>query len=184
MRTNVLDHEPHLALFVSDDDPLVFYRAVSRWAQALLRPGGFGIVEINEALGPETAAVFKADGFVDVKDVVRAMITLMENNRFGQRYCLNGTLISYKDLFNLMAENFKVKAPYIKVGKALSEVAWRIFWLIGKIKGKKPLITKETARTSTRKYSYSSAKIINELNFKFTPIEQSVKEICEIYLNE
>lgn len=67
MRTNVLDHEPHLALFVSDDDPLVFYRAVSRWAQALLRPGGFGIVEINEALGPETAAVFEADGFVDVK---------------------------------------------------------------------------------------------------------------------
>ena len=55
---------------------------------------------------------------------------------------------------------------------------------IEKIKGKKPLITKETARTSTRKYSYSSAKIINELNFKFTPIEQSVKEICEIYLNE
>lgn len=67
MRTNVLDHEPHLALFVSDDDPLVFYRAVSRWAQALLRPGGFGIVEINEALGPETAAVFEADEFVDVK---------------------------------------------------------------------------------------------------------------------
>ena len=67
MRTNVLDHEPHLALFVSDDDPLVFYRAVSRWAQALLRPGGFGIVEINEALGPKTAAVFEADGFVDVK---------------------------------------------------------------------------------------------------------------------
>ena len=67
MRTNVLDHEPHLALFVSDDDPLVFYRAVSRWAQALLKPGGLGIVEINEALGPETAAVFKADGFVDVK---------------------------------------------------------------------------------------------------------------------
>ena len=67
MRTNVLDHEPHLALFVSDDDSLVFYRAVSRWAQALLKPGGLGIVEINEALGPETAAVFKADGFVDVK---------------------------------------------------------------------------------------------------------------------
>ena len=67
MRTNVLDHEPHLALFVSDDDPMVFYRAVSRWAQALLKPAGLGIVEINEALGPETAAVFKADGFVDVK---------------------------------------------------------------------------------------------------------------------
>ena len=39
MRTNVLDHEPHLALFVSDDDPLIFYRAVARWAARLLKVG-------------------------------------------------------------------------------------------------------------------------------------------------
>ncbi len=124
------------------------------------------------------------NGFVDVKDVARAMITLMENDKFGQRYCLNGALISYKDLFTLMADNFKTKAPYIHVGKIMSEIAWRVFWLIGKIQGKKPLITKETARTSTRCYSYSSEKIIRELDFHFTPIEDSVKEICEIYLTE
>lgn len=118
------------------------------------------------------------NGFVDVKDVVRAMLTLMENNKFGQRYCLNGALISYKDLFTMMADNFKIEAPHIKVGKFLSEIAWRAFWLIGKIQGKKPLITKETARTATRRYSYSSAKIIKELDFKFTPIEESVREIC------
>ena len=121
------------------------------------------------------------NGFVDVKDVARAMIMLMENNKFGQRYCLNGALISYKELFTLMAQNFNVKVPYIKVGKTLSEIAWRIFWIIGKLQGKKPLITKETARTATRKYSYSSAKIIRELDFKFTPIEESIKEICSIY---
>lgn len=121
------------------------------------------------------------NGFVDVKDVARAMIMLMQNNRFGQRYCLNGALISYEYLFNLMAQNFNVKAPHIKVGKTLSEIAWRIFWLIGKIQGKKPLITKETARTATRKYSYSSEKIIKELGFEFTPIEESIKEICSIY---
>ena len=124
------------------------------------------------------------NGFVDVKDVARAMITLMENEKFGQRYCLNGALISYQELFNLMAENFGVRAPYIKVGKTLSEVAWRIFWLMGKLQGKKPLITKETARTATRKYSYSSKKIIEDLNFKFTPIQDSIKEICNIYLTE
>ncbi|MBQ5821668.1 MAG: hypothetical protein IIW41_00500 [Selenomonadaceae bacterium] len=50
MRTNVLDHEPHLALFVPDDDPLVFYRAVASWASELLVENGVGIVEINEAL--------------------------------------------------------------------------------------------------------------------------------------
>ena len=63
MRTNVLDHEPHLALFVSDDDPLIFYRAVARWASCLLSSSGFGIVEINEALGAETAQVFIDAGF-------------------------------------------------------------------------------------------------------------------------
>ena len=45
----------------------MYKRQVSRWALILLKPGGFGIVEINEALGPETAAVFEADGFIDVK---------------------------------------------------------------------------------------------------------------------
>lgn len=63
MRPNVLEHEPHLALFVSDEDPLIFYRAVARWASVLLRPEGFGIVEINEALGAQTAAVFRDTGF-------------------------------------------------------------------------------------------------------------------------
>ena len=67
MRTNVLEHEPHLALFVSDDDPLLFYRAVARWASALLSPGGIGLVEINEALGPETARVYLDAGFTSAE---------------------------------------------------------------------------------------------------------------------
>ena len=67
MRKNVLDHEPWLALFVSDDDPLVFYRAVASWAKKLLNDGGLCLVEINEALGIETAQVFVEAGFHDVK---------------------------------------------------------------------------------------------------------------------
>ena len=67
MRPNVLEHEPALALFVPDADPLRFYRAIARWAQALLAPGGHGIVEIHEAYGPATAALFAAAGFSDVR---------------------------------------------------------------------------------------------------------------------
>ena len=63
MRANVLDHEPHLALFVSDDDPLIFYKALAQWASHLLKPGGLCVVEINEALGQETAALFVEAGF-------------------------------------------------------------------------------------------------------------------------
>lgn len=65
MRSNVLGYEPSLALFVPDDDPLVFYRAIARHARVLLREGGRGFVEINEALGPETKAVFDAAGLKD-----------------------------------------------------------------------------------------------------------------------
>ncbi len=67
MRPNVLDHEPHLALFVPDSAPLIFYRAITSWASFYLKSGGLGIVEINEALGPETAALYVAAGFSDVR---------------------------------------------------------------------------------------------------------------------
>ena len=50
-----------------DDDPLVFYRAVASWAKELLNDGALCLVEINEALGIETAQVFVEAGFHDVK---------------------------------------------------------------------------------------------------------------------
>lgn len=58
MRRNVLEHEPDLALFVPDEDPLVFYRAIASCLPRLLNPGGFCLVEINEALGPQTLSLF------------------------------------------------------------------------------------------------------------------------------
>ena len=67
MRKNVLEHEPWLALFVSDDDPLIFYRAVAAWAKQLLKSDGLCLVEINESLGRQTAKVFEDIGFRDVE---------------------------------------------------------------------------------------------------------------------
>ncbi len=63
MRRNVLDYEPGIALFVPDDDPLLFYRALASVSLRLLDSSGTGVVEINEALGPEAAAVFEAAGY-------------------------------------------------------------------------------------------------------------------------
>ena len=67
MHPNVLEHEPALALFVPDEDPLVFYRAIAAHAVRSMVPGGWGIAEINEALGKETAAVFEAAGLGKVE---------------------------------------------------------------------------------------------------------------------
>ncbi len=66
MQQHVLDHEPHLALFVPDNDPLVFYRAIASRGKVVLKPGGKVIVEINAQLGESTVAVFKTEGYSDI----------------------------------------------------------------------------------------------------------------------
>ena len=67
MRRNVVDYEPAGALFVSDDDPLVFYRAIARWSERFLSRDGKGLTEINEVLGKETLQLFTGAGFAQAE---------------------------------------------------------------------------------------------------------------------
>ena len=67
MHSNVIDHEPHIALFVENDDPLIFYRVIARFARTNLQPNGFLFFEINEALGAEIVKILTQLGFVDVE---------------------------------------------------------------------------------------------------------------------
>ena len=67
MRRNVVDYEPAGALFVSDEDPLVFYRAIARWSERFLSQDGKGLTEINEVLGKETLQLFTDAGFAQAE---------------------------------------------------------------------------------------------------------------------
>jgi release factor glutamine methyltransferase len=67
MHENVLSHEPHLALFVPDNDPLVFYQAIAGFAAGHLQPGGQLYFEINEALGKETIQLLADKGFTAIE---------------------------------------------------------------------------------------------------------------------
>lgn len=66
MKANVLAFEPHLALFVTGNDPLLFYRAIARKAKTALRQGGMLAFEINAGFGPDIAALLHAEGFNQV----------------------------------------------------------------------------------------------------------------------
>lgn len=66
MNEHVLQYEPHKALFVPDDDALIFYRKIAAFATTHLKHGGKVYVEINQQLGKETANVFVERGFKDV----------------------------------------------------------------------------------------------------------------------
>lgn len=65
MRENVTSHEPHLALFIPENDPLLFYRAIARFAQNNLAENGQIWLEINEQFGQETALLFEEHGFIN-----------------------------------------------------------------------------------------------------------------------
>jgi release factor glutamine methyltransferase len=67
MQKNVLEFEPEMALFVEDNDPLVFYRAIAEISKTLLNNQGCIYLEINEALGSETVQMLKDLGFSDVE---------------------------------------------------------------------------------------------------------------------
>ncbi len=66
MNRNVIDHEPHSALFVPDDDPLLFYRAIARYASITLNPDGLLFFEINPLYADETADVLQQNGVKNV----------------------------------------------------------------------------------------------------------------------
>lgn len=63
MNANVVDYEPHLALFVPDDDPLVFYRLLARFAKTHLNEQGYVFAEIHEDLGEAVLTLFRVEGY-------------------------------------------------------------------------------------------------------------------------
>ena len=78
LRRNVVEYEPAQALFVPDDNPLLYYKAVTRWSLRFLSPEGKGLTEINEVLGKETEAIFREAGFSQT-DLVK---DFYDKNRF------------------------------------------------------------------------------------------------------
>ena len=68
MESNVLDHEPHTALFVPDDDPLLFYRAIAEYGQKALKVGGWLYFEINPLYADELTNMFCAMSYHDIEN--------------------------------------------------------------------------------------------------------------------
>lgn len=117
--------------------------------------------------------------YVDVQDVARAVVALLFSDISGERFLLNAGSISYQSLFNNIADAMGKKRPSFKVGPGLAAIIWRIeavrTWLIGT----KPLITKETAQSSARRFRYDNGKIKKTIGFEFQPIEKTIARVSE-----
>ncbi len=120
-------------------------------------------------------------GYVDVRDVCRAALMLMDKQVFGERYLLSTENILYKDFFDMIAVGLKAKAPSFYVAPWLSRIGLPLEILRSKLMNSEPIVTKELATTAHLVSRYSSAKIIEQHGFQFTPIEESVAYACGLY---
>ena len=118
--------------------------------------------------------------FVDVRDVVEAMVGLMEQPKaFGQRYILNAACLPYKEFFTQVATCLNKKAPSWQVPGLLTEIVWRMEYLRSFITRKRPLITKDTARIAKKKHVYSNEKIRKVLNINFRALPETIAWCCQ-----
>ena len=119
-------------------------------------------------------------GFVDVMDVVKAMILLMESNVVSERFILSAENLSYREVFTQMAKNFGKKPPHRRVKPWLASIVWRMEAVKAMFTGKEPLLTKETVHTAAAKVQFDNQKLKRFfLSFQYTPIHASLKRICE-----
>jgi dihydroflavonol-4-reductase len=118
-------------------------------------------------------------GYVDVQDVVKAMMLLANSQISAQRFVLVAENCSNRDVLNWMAVGFGKRRPFIGIGKNLLMFIGVISEMLGKLLRFKPLIDRGMARTATNREYYSSRKIQEAIGFQFTRIEKSISEICE-----
>lgn len=104
---------------------------------------------------------------------------LMESNINGERFIVSGEDTTYHNLFNLIAKAFGKKLPHKKVTPFIAATVWRVEKTEIIIHRKKPLITKETARTAQAKVHFDNSKLLQYLpSFSYQPLEQSIQSIC------
>ena len=121
------------------------------------------------------------NGFVDVRDVVRSMIILMQSPIENERFIVSGANYSYRRLFELIALNLDKPKPRVAIPNLMLSVWWRIEKFRNFITGDTPIVTKETARTSKHQNYYSGEKLTEKTGFNYTSPEETVAEACRIY---
>lgn len=120
-------------------------------------------------------------GFVDVRDVVQALLTLTDKKIHAERFILVGQNLSFRELFAEIAKAFGHKPPSKPANKWVVAALWRIEHLRSLLFGANPLITKETARSATSSYKYSNNLAKEKLMISFRDVMVSAKEFVAFY---
>jgi nucleoside-diphosphate-sugar epimerase len=124
-------------------------------------------------------------GFVDVEDVSDIIVRLLTTNIHSERFILSAENWTYKKLFETIAQGFKAKGPSMRASPVMASLAWRMEKVRSIVTGRRPLLSRETARISQSQNSFDNSKILDALpGFTFTNLEDTIRRACEKYLQQ
>lgn len=120
-----------------------------------------------------------ATGIVDVQDVAKSMIALMNSKITEERFTISAENYHYQRFFGEIAKGFGVKAPAKEAKPWMLGIAWRAAKLASLFTGKPAALTSDAARSSLNESLYSNKKIIETIGITFKPLDQTVAETCQ-----
>ncbi|MBU2527278.1 MAG: NAD-dependent epimerase/dehydratase family protein [Bacteroidetes bacterium] len=123
-------------------------------------------------------------GFVDVEDVVKIMISLMERDIVNERFLISAENRSYKSVLDSIAKNLDGKPPTLKAGKGLLHILRILDVIKHSLTGKPRSLFKPSIRSAVKQHTYSSDKVRDTLSYHFKPIDKSLESICLRYAAE
>jgi len=127
-------------------------------------------------------------GFVDVRDVSRAIVTLIQSEDWdtikNQRYVLSAENIPYRDLFEMIAVALNQPKATIRADRLFLQLGWRASKLASIFTGKEPALTRDTAKSAGKVSFYDGSKITRILVFAYTPIATAIRDVGKIFLDE
>lgn len=121
-------------------------------------------------------------GFVNVQDVANIAYLLMNSDIENERFIINSENWSYKVFFETIAQYLQKPAPNMAATPLLKAIGWRLEALKSYLKKREPILTRETARTSGKTYFYDNQKVCNALNYKFIPVQETIRQVCNDFL--
>jgi len=124
-----------------------------------------------------------ATGLVEVTDVAKCMISLMNSSESAERFTISAENYHYQQFFTEIANGFGVKAPAHEASAWMLGIAWRAAKLASLFTGKPAALTSDAAKSSLNESLYSNEKIKSTIGIVFKPMKQSIAEICAVLRN-
>lgn len=123
-------------------------------------------------------------GFVDVNDVARLFIQLLESDIANERFLINSENVGFKEVFQQIASEFNNQSASKVLPAWLGDLAWRGEKLMSSLTGKSVRITKDSMEAAFNKKNYVNEKVLNAVPCEFMKVKESIQTNCKRYLND